>query len=466
MPPFQHRALLGWISEFIRRPLPGVWPQIPLDDETLADLDACFRLCRETGYNTVILWGLFVDRCWPLDIASCMDTDRKARVAQVITAAKAQGLTILGGVGLYSWGFETILNAHPELCRTNPQVLCPALAGSHVWMEAVLSFILEDFALDGLSFQSADQGRCLCRECRVHPDLEYHARLNERAARWVRARLPDKILWMDTWGCPLTAGADLAPLVQASALLDAVIDTDNSAERVGENFRKAVIGSLNCAFGTLAGLSVWPPQRWERDKWFLPTTLINAAYLRRLSRDGGTAAEQFITALANPSGEITLRFMAALLKTPEADPMTLLREAVSRVYAPQNFTILERLTAIVLEAETAYFGADAPDNLQKPELLCIDGGFHHSQWPNPETYLIRLEDRRLRAYRASLARLGDEFNRLRPFLGETEKADLTLRCFRRAEADAARIAQERGASALSEGAAEASVPLLRPSPPR
>jgi hypothetical protein len=63
--PFTHRTLTGWISEFVNRPLPGVWPQIPLDDQTLSDFDAYFDLCRDSGYNEVVIWGFFVDRRWP-----------------------------------------------------------------------------------------------------------------------------------------------------------------------------------------------------------------------------------------------------------------------------------------------------------------------------------------------------------------------------------------------------------------
>ena len=52
---FTLRALLGWISEFVNRTLPGVWPQIALDDATLADFDAYFDLCRASNYNEVVI---------------------------------------------------------------------------------------------------------------------------------------------------------------------------------------------------------------------------------------------------------------------------------------------------------------------------------------------------------------------------------------------------------------------------
>ena len=41
---FTHRMLTGWISEFVNRPLPGQWPQIPLDDGTLRDFEDYFDL--------------------------------------------------------------------------------------------------------------------------------------------------------------------------------------------------------------------------------------------------------------------------------------------------------------------------------------------------------------------------------------------------------------------------------------
>src|SRR5574340_510192 len=174
---FTHRALYGWISEFVNRPLPGVWPQIPLDDETLTDLDAYFDLCREVGYNEVGFWGLFVDRRWPTDIVSCVAGDRRARVERVLASAHARGLRVISGLGLYSWGFEEIIEANPQLNRGNPRAMCPSLPRSHAWMDRVTDFVMGEFEIDGLNMQSADQGRCLCEECASLSDVAYHARL-------------------------------------------------------------------------------------------------------------------------------------------------------------------------------------------------------------------------------------------------------------------------------------------------
>ena len=55
---FTHRTLTGWIGEYVCRPLPGPWPQIPLDDEALEDsLRALGELQKHTAEIQKILDG-------------------------------------------------------------------------------------------------------------------------------------------------------------------------------------------------------------------------------------------------------------------------------------------------------------------------------------------------------------------------------------------------------------------------
>lgn len=431
---FQHRALTGWISEYINRPLPGVWPQIPLDDQTLADFDAYFALCQECGYNEVVLWGGFVDRRWPLDIASCIDAERSARLRRLLDAAHARDLKIQCGLGLYSWGFEAIIEAYPHLHRTNPRAMCPAIPEAQAWMEKVVVFVLDNFAFDGLNMQSADQGRCECEACRDLTTVAYHARLNREVARFVRDHWPDKMLIVDNWGCPFSDPAELPHLAALSREVDYILDFDNSAQRLAPEYRQKLIANLACPFGTLAGRSVWPPQRWPRDKWFVPTTLVNVAYVRKLYADGGRAIEQFVTTLANPSGEITLRFMGGLMSDVDADPYSLLQNAVERTYASADQTTLDALTEIVVEAERAFFD-NAPPHAPVG-LIYLDGGLEYAAEPNPARYLRDMTPERRAAYAQIMTQLAARFERLRPALTEQAKADLTARCFATAIADA------------------------------
>ncbi len=432
---FTHRTLLGWISEFVNRPLPGDWPQIPLDDETLSDLSAYFDLCKESGYTEVVLWGLFVDRRWPLDIASCVNTERRKRIDRVLEAAHQRGLKVLSGLGLFSWGFDAIIEAHPHLSRTNPRVLCPSVPEAHDWMAKVTEFVLGGFDIDGLNMQSADNGRCECDDCKGLSTVAYHARLNIEVAQSIRARWPGKTLVMDNWGCPFSDPADLPHLAALSREVSYIIDHNNSAEKAGRTYRRQLIAALACPFGTLAGRSVWPPQRWARDRWFLPTTLVNVDYLRALYADGGRATEQFVTTLANPSGEITLRFMGRLLTDVEADAGKLLRDAVEATYEPEDSSTLDVLVEIVRATEAAYFENAGWEAKAHVGLFYVDGGLMPTETPSPETYLRRMSSEGRRAYAGAIERAAHDFERIRARIGRRAQADLTARCFQTVSAE-------------------------------
>ncbi len=435
---FAHRALYGWISEYANRPLPGVWPQIPLDDEILTDLDGYFDLCREVGYNEVGFWGLFVDRRWPTDIVSAVDADRRARVQRLLDAAHARGLKVMCGLGLYSWGFEAIIEANPHLSRGNHQAMCPSVAESHVWMDRITDFVMA-FEIDGLNMQSADQGRCPCDDCKPLSNVEYHARLNIRVAQYIHERWPGRTLWMDNWGCPFSDPNELPHLAAMSEHVSYITDQNNSAQRAGAAYRRQLIGALHCDFGTLAGRSIWPPQRWPRDKWFVPTTLTNVGYIRALRADGARAVEQFVTTLANPSGEISLRFMGRLLSEPEADPARLLEEAVTVTYEPRDSGTRDGLVDIVKRTEEAYFAHAPSPGGSDIGLDEIDGGLFPKEEPSEERYLRRMSGENLAAYRDAIAGATADFEKLRAGIGRTEKADLTARCFATVGADVARL---------------------------
>lgn len=437
---FMHRTLIGWISEFVHRPLPGQWPQIGLDDETLSDLESHFDLASEAGYNEVVIWGFCAGRRWPLDIVSSVDDDRRARIQRALDAAHARGLKVHAGLGIYSWGFDEIIEANPHLSRGNPHAMCPSVPESRVWMEKVAEFVFS-FAFDGLNMQSADQGRCTCDECQALSDVAYHSRLNAQVADYVRARWPGKTLIMDNWGCPFGDPEQLPNLVEMSKRLDYIVDHNNSvAAAAGRGYRRKLIAALACPFGTLAGVSVWPPQRWAADKWFLPTTLLNTDYVRALHEDGARAVEQFATRLANPSGEVSLRFMGALLSNVHADPHALLADAVERTYGTRDAATREGLSGLVAEAERAYFRHSGRDLSSFTGLLYVDGGLMPRQEPSPETYLLDMPAGELAAYGATMGRLAEDFEKLRPGIAAVEKAHLTARCFQSVLADTRRVA--------------------------
>ena len=432
---FVHRTLLGWISEFVNRPLPGVWPQIPLDDETIGDFEDYFDLCRDCGYNEVVIWGFFVDRRWPIDVASCVDEERRERIYRVLEAGHVRGLEIHSGLGLYSWGFDAIIETHPELSRTNRVVMCPSVPEAREWMERVVDFVME-FPFDGLNMQSADNGRCECEDCKELSTIAYHARLNAGAARYIHGRWPGKRLIVDNWGCPFSDPEGLSYLAAMGKDVGYVIDHNNSASEAGEGFRRRLAQALDCPFGTLAGRSVWPPQRWPQHRWFLPTTLVNVEYVKGLYADGGRAAEQFVTSLANPSGEVTLRFMGKLLADVEGDAEGMLRAAVKETYEPRDEVTLDGLVEVVRDAEEAYFGnADVPE----VGLFYVDGGLTCEQEPNPAVYLERMSEGERKDYARGIAECAAIFAKIEDGIGQRGKAELTARCLQTVREEAERL---------------------------
>ena len=79
---FRHRSYLGWITDLATRPHPTApWPSIELDEELLADYTATFTTMQQLGMNEIVIWGLFVDRHWPTDMAAAVDAERGKRSA-------------------------------------------------------------------------------------------------------------------------------------------------------------------------------------------------------------------------------------------------------------------------------------------------------------------------------------------------------------------------------------------------
>jgi len=161
-----------------------------LDAALLEDYRRTFGLMKLLGYNAIVIWGFYVSRNWPVDITSAVARERGALVSRLIDLAHEQGIRVYTGLGVYSWGFQEIIRANPQLSRGNPNALCASQPESWEWMRKVIDFAMTRFPLDGVSLQSADQGRCPCQECRRWPDTEYHARLDIRVSEYIRAHWP------------------------------------------------------------------------------------------------------------------------------------------------------------------------------------------------------------------------------------------------------------------------------------
>src|SRR5262249_47986382 len=152
-------------------------------------------------------------------------------------------LKFLPGIGTYSWGFASIIEAHPEIAgkvhrfrgfgdasrgdhtqRNNEglsadygrldegevrpgeteeglfarDVLCGSTGESWRWQERVIRFMLERYDIDGFHTESADLGRCMCEKCRRVENVAYHAAINERTNHLIKELAPEKTLAVNT----------------------------------------------------------------------------------------------------------------------------------------------------------------------------------------------------------------------------------------------------------------------------
>ncbi|RPJ37851.1 MAG: hypothetical protein EHM21_17680, partial [Chloroflexi bacterium] len=315
------------------------------------DFERIFDLLKESRYTHIVIWGLFTARDWPLDIQQSVSPARRKAVGDLLSSAHRRGLKVLSGLGVYSWGFDEIIRQRPHLARGNVHAMCPRVPEGRRWMEKVVDFELSRFDLDGVQMQSADLGRCSCQECAKQGNVEFHAALNDETATYIRSRWREKLIVSCNWGVSFKDPKDIRHLARMGRNLDVLTDYDASAR----GHTRRLIRSLPCVYATLAGLNLWPPQWWKRTKWFLPVTVTNAPYLKRLYADGGRGAEQFCNTLANPSDEVSARFAGKLLHDIKADPVKLLSESVEQTFETKTGAALEAVSEACLVAENGYF---------------------------------------------------------------------------------------------------------------
>jgi hypothetical protein len=351
---FRHRVTCGWLRDLASEPAPhDPWPCIRWDERLLADQMRFLEAQAELGITGNVAWGLFIDRAWPVPLASVIDDRRAALLAAFTAAAHARGLKVLAGVGIYSWGFDEVIARVPEVSAGHRHAMCPFREAAWEWQRRVLDFLMEPrWGLDGISMQSADQGRCDCPRCRERSPAEHHAEILVRSAEHVRAGRPDWVIGQASWGLRVDEPGEFEPIRRISQAVDYMVEIrELSAEA---RRRPEIARGLACAFGSVGGVFVEPPQHWERLRWFLPCGLGSARALARLWADGGRACELFYRPFANPAEEVSWRTAARVLASPLTTPEASLAEAAGAVYGVTG-SAREALADWFARGEAAYF---------------------------------------------------------------------------------------------------------------
>ncbi|HSV31486.1 MAG TPA: hypothetical protein VLH40_05615, partial [Atribacteraceae bacterium] len=358
---FQHRIGFGvWINDFRNDPLTqDNWPCICIDQQTQDDFRGMMQFLKKIGFTAVDIFGFLTNHDWPEKVHDVVSEDRIRAVQRLVKNAHDNNLEVIYGLGVYSWGFDSIIKNNPAVRGTSPQAMCGSREESQQYMRKVVDFVTNTFNFDGFHLEVADQGRCRCALCSKETDVVYFNRLNRETAEYIRSKLPDKFLLVNTsgylpWGDTF-APEEFSSLYELGEWIDVLIDGGNHGQFVAEEHRTKFVENLPCDYGTSGGFWIYPPQHWKRLRWFLPYFYYAADHLKKLYRDGGRACEIYLGPLLNPGTELNLWCIGNFLQDPLKDPLTVVWDAIETLYRPKNQKSASQLVDLISRAESAFF---------------------------------------------------------------------------------------------------------------
>jgi hypothetical protein len=354
---FNHRGYLGWLIDLSRSDCRDEWPSIRLDSALMGDYEETLDFLQRSNMTEISLWGFFTNKYWEPEIEKTIDVRRKDLVNRLLGMAHQRNIKVLCGLGVYSWGFNKIIQENPAVgCPCNNQVMDITVDEAWNWQKKIIDYITDHFDFDGMSLQSADLGRCNCGKSSKYAEMEYHALLNQRAVKYIRSKKPDFILGISGWGMNFSNPSDLKMVKQMTRGVDYLIDVGETAQLPGKEFRKDLIKSiLPCEYGTTAIPNIEPIQGLPRYYYFVPTVFRTGQRIKELYCDGGRACEAYARTRGNPGDEITIEVVAKLLNNPDKEVVTVLEEALQQVFRPENGEVLAELVEIYKDAENAFF---------------------------------------------------------------------------------------------------------------
>ncbi len=354
---FEHRGYLGWMIDMSLTECYDAWPSVKLDSAMIADYAETLDFLKRSGMNEITLWGLFTNKYWEPEVEKTIDPKRKALIDQVIRMAHQRKIKVILGMGVYSWGFDKILQEHPELgCSCNAHVLDWSNPASWDWQKKVFDYTIDRFDFDGISMQSADLGRCNCGKSAKMTDLEYHAVINQKAVKYIRSKKPNYIIGISGWGMNFGNPADMKSIQEMTKGVDYLIDVEETSLKEGRKFRQELIKAIApCRFGNTAVPNVEPIQRLPRNAYFVPTLFHASQNLKNLYADGGLACETYARTRGNPGDKVTIEVIAKILSNPEMDTNKALEEVIRSIYQPVDKATSAELASVFQEAENAFF---------------------------------------------------------------------------------------------------------------
>jgi hypothetical protein len=149
--------------------------------------------------------------------------------------------------------------------------------------------------------------------------------------------------------------------------VDVIWDQGHRQTYIPAAKRKHFISQLHCDYGTSGGFWVYPPQRWDRLRWFFPYVYRTGEHIRELYDQGGRGVMYYQGPTINPGVEMNLLCGGRLLSDASRDIDEVLNEAVNELYGPKSSVAQAKLVEVFVKPEKAYFSVWQEAEIEKVE---------------------------------------------------------------------------------------------------
>jgi len=405
-----------WIND-VRNDAPPLanWPYEVLDDKTVEGIIRALDVQSEAGYTAVDLCGLWTTYAWPVDIKSVVDGNRRRRVNQILKAAHDRKMKVICfPSGILNWGFDEIIKQNPALQADNKHEMNPLVEESWQWQYKVFDYAADNYDIDGYHLEAADQGRCKTNACMEKwPDnVAYYCDVTSRMADHIRQKYPKMMVittiqGFSTWGKGFTE-EETAHLVELSRKVDCIFDQGHCGTYIPPAEWTSFIPKLHCAYGTSGGIWVYPPQRWDRSRWFLPYTTRTGKHIKELYEAGGRGVMYYQGPVINPGTEVNIAFGGRIMTNVGKSVEDGLAEVLESLYQPKKTAAHRKLVEIFQRAENSYFEQWNTERTQQYTKTPPPGELHLASLfgatPGAARYLMEpyLDSEGRRAYKQGL----------------------------------------------------------------
>jgi hypothetical protein len=426
---FNHRGYLGWLIDLSRTDCLDEWPSIRLDSSLIGDYEETLEFLQRSHMTEISLWGFFTNKFWEPEVEKTIDEERETMVKKLLIMAHERKIKVLCGLGIYSWGFNKIIQENPNVgCACNNEIMDISSGDSWKWQKKVIDYITDHFEFDGMSLQSADLGRCSCGKSKKYSDMEYHALLNQMAVKYIRSRKPDYIIGISGWGMNFSKPSDLKYVKQMTRGVDFLTDVGETAQFMNRDYRKELIRAIApCEYGNTAIPNIEPIQALPRYYYFVPTVFRTGQRIKELYSDGGRACEAYARTRGNPGDEITIEVVAKLLNNPGREISDALEETLQQVFQPENEKVLSELVHIYHDAENAFFNDVFVENRedQYNDIILL---MPRNQKVPESTYLKGLSDTGFNAYKTAMQNIQSRILSISGHVGNQDKMKQLDKC--------------------------------------